>query len=174
MTQQKMLAPNVTIWALDKANAPADLLTLTDTDLNTLAVNISCAIVAGYTLNPTDPNFDTSKSICDSGNVDTPTTNQYEGNITFFRDANLADNTSVFNKAFQLFKFGGWEGYLIRRFGKLSSVVAAGDDPVQVFGFESDIPKSVDGADNAPPIQFTVKYIPSGEITEIFALTAGV
>lgn len=170
MAQQKLLAPNVTIWWIDAAGV-ADPYAITAAEINA-GKNISCAIVSGYTLNPTDPNVDNTKSICDSANVDNPTTDQYNGNVTFFRDKNIATVASVYNIAFQLFRYGGAQGYLVRRVGELSSAVAAIGDDVQVFGFESDLPSSIDGGENPPPVQFTVPFIPNGVVSEIQTLAA--
>lgn len=170
MTEQKMLAPNVTLWWIDRSGV-ADYTAITVAEINA-GTNVSCAVVEGYTLNPTDPNTDNTRSICDEGNVDNDTTDQYEGNVTFFRDKNIADNTSVFNKAFNLFKTADADGYWVRRVGKKADQLAAANDDVEVFGFTSDFPRSVDGAENAPPIQFSVRFIPNGEISGYQTLAA--
>lgn len=170
--RKKMLAPNETIWWMDAADV-ADYTAITAKMINDDGVNISCAIVEGYTLNSTDPQTDNTRTICDEGNVVNPTAEQYEASLTFFRDANSADGTSVFNTAFNLFKQPDAEGYLIRRVGKKSSEAAAATDEIQVFGVSSDLPRSIDGAENAPPIQFTVPFLPTGEISSIYAIVAG-
>lgn len=168
--KQKMLAPNVTIWWIDKSGV-VNYKAIKASEINA-GKNISCAIVDPYTLNSTDPQTDNSSTICDEDNVVNPTSEQYEGNLTFFRDADITDNTSVFNTAFELYKDGGAEGYLVRRVGKKSDQAATTTDEVEVFGFTSDLPQSVDGADNGPPIQMTVPFIPSGEITGIITAAA--
>lgn len=161
MAEEKLLAPNVTIWWIPDAGV-ADPTAITTAEVNA-GSNISCAIVAGYTLNPTDPNVDNTKSICDNANVDNPTQDQYNGNLTFFRDKDVTNNDSVYNKAFQLFRYGGAVGYLVRRVGKLNSDPAADGDDIQPFSFESDLPSSIDGGENPPPVQFTVPFIPNGK-----------
>jgi hypothetical protein len=168
MARSKLLEPTTTIWWVPLAGV-ANPATITKTEINAGA-NISCAIVTGYTLNGTGANTDNSRTICDVANVDNPTTDQYDGSLTFFRDANPADGTSVYNIAFNLFKTVGAQGYLVRRIGQLSTVTAATADDVEVFQFEADYPKSVDGAENAPPVQFTVKFIPSGFMSGIQSL----
>ena len=167
-TRQKMLAPTTTITWVPRAGI-ANFNAPTVAELNA-GVNISCAVVAGYTLNATDPNTDNTRSICDKQNVDTPTTNKYEGNLTFFRDAFVADIVGVYGKAFQLFKQADADGYLVRRFGYDSAAVYATTQDVEVFGFTTDNPTSNDGADNAGAIQFTVPFIPSGDISGIVTL----
>lgn len=168
MANKKMLAPNTTIWWVPRSGV-SDYTKIKAAEINA-GSNISCAIVSGYTLNSTDPNTDDTKTICDAGNVDNPTTEQYEGSLTFLRDADLDDigtNNSVYNKAYSLFKEPDADGFLVRRIGKESSQPAAATDDVEVFGFTSDYPQSVDGAENAPPIQFTVPFIPTGQISGI-------
>ena len=159
-TRSKLLEPTTTIWWVPLAGV-ANPAVITKTEINA-GTNISCAILTGYTLNGTGANTDNSRSICDVANVDNPTTDQYEGNLTFFRDAVPGDGASVYNLAFNLFKTVGAQGYLVRRIGALSSAVAATADDVEVFSFEADYSRSVDGAENAPPIQFTIKFIPLG------------
>lgn len=164
MAQKKMLAPNVAIWWVPKSGV-TDYQVIKATEIAS-GSNISCAIVEGYTLNSTDPNTDNTRTICDEGNVDNPTSEQYEGSLTFFRDKDLSDigaNTSVFNKAFSLFMQPGADGYLVRRIGFKSDIPIAATQEVEVFGFTSDYPQSVDGAEGGPPIQFTVKFLPTGE-----------
>lgn len=160
---QKMMAPNTTIVWVPKSGV-ADPFNPTATELNA-GTNISCAIVRGYTLNPTASDTDTTASICDEGNVDNRTYANYEGNITFFRDANIQDNVSVFNKAYALFRRAGASGYLYRRVGYKSTVTFAIGQEVEGFLFESDWPQTIDGGDGGGPIQFTVPFLQQGKLT---------
>ena len=157
------MAPNTTIVWIPKSGV-VNPLTPTITELNA-GVNISCAIVRGYTLNPTSSDTDNTSSICDEGNVDNRTYANYEGNITFFRDANINDNVSVFNKAWALFRIAGASGYLYRRLGKKSTAIFAVADEVEGFLFESDYPQTIDGGDSGGPIQFTVPFLQQGLMT---------
>ena len=107
---KKMLNPNTTLWVID-ADDVLDITNLSAADLNgdpagdpdpiPGALNFSCAVVRGYTLNPTDSDTDDSASICDSGNVENRLYDNYEGEFTMFRDADATDTTSVFNQAFE-------------------------------------------------------------------------
>ena len=63
-------------------------------------------------MNFSDPDEDTSSYICYSGNVATQTYDNADLDITFFRDANLADAASVYNVAFALFSAGPVSGVL--------------------------------------------------------------
>lgn len=171
---KKMLNPNTTLWAIDAANV-TDILALTAEDLNgsgtpaTDALNFSCAVVRGYTLNPTDSDTDDSASICDSGNVENRLYDNYEGEFTMFRDADTTDATSVFNKAFEYFKEPDRVHYIVRRVGKRNTEPAAVGDEVEAFLFANDRIRSVDGGDDGP-IQFTVPELQQGNYSGYFEL----
>ena len=169
---KKMLNPNTTLWAVDAEDVTnitditADLLNSADT------LNFSCAVVRGYTLNPTDSDTDDSASICDSGNVENRLYDNYEGEFTMFRDADVDDDDSVFNKAFEYFKEPDRLHYIVRRVGKRNDQAAVAGDEVEAFRFANDRIRSVDGGDDGP-IQFTVPELQQGEYTGYFTLEAG-
>lgn len=135
------------------------------------AINISCAVTRGYTINPTDSDTDDTASICDTGNVATRLFDNYEGNVTMFRDGNIADNTSVYNLAFNYFKVPDQRYWVFRRLGKKSTVAIATGDILEGFLFTNDRIQSVDGGD-AGPIQFTVPMLPQGNYTGYVAAVA--
>ncbi len=157
----KMMSPNTTIWWVTDATFDPDVPSAAKL---TAAANISCAIVSGYTLNPTDSDADDSTSICDGANVEVPTFYNYEGNITFFRDADLAATTSDYAKAFAFFKTRGNTagGYLVRRVGYASTVAAAVGHVVSSFKFISDYPQDV--VEDGGPIEFTTPFLPQGKM----------
>ncbi len=169
MARRKMLAPNETLWWVPKAGLP-NYKVPTVAQINA-GVNISCAVVTGYTLNPTDPDTDDSRSICDNSNAENDTFENYEGNLTFFRN-NVGDTDTLgvlYAAVFTLFKNAGATGYIVRRVGKPNTAVAAAGDDVEVFGFESDNPQDVE-SDSGGPIQLTVPFIPQGEMSGIVTL----
>lgn len=160
----KMLNPNTTIVVIAESDV-VNPLSPTAAELNGVnAYNISCAITRGYTLNPTDSDTDDTASICDTGNVETRLYDNYEGELTFFRDANSADNTSVYNIAFNYFKIVDQRFFVYRRLGKKSTVAFETGDTVEGFLFTNDRARSVDGGD-AGPIQFTAPLLPQGNYT---------
>lgn len=164
----KMMSPNTTIWWVPEAvnyNPAAPSAALL-----TVARNISCAVVSGYTLNATDSDTDDSTSICDGANVELPTYYNYEANITFFREANLVDVTSDYAKAFAFFKAGRQTGWLVRRVGYLSSVAAAATQVVSSYKVISDYPQDV--VEDGGPIEFTVPFLPQGNMALNVALVA--
>lgn len=167
---KKMLNPNTTLWAID-AEDVLDIADLSADDLNNDALNFSCAVVRGYTLNPTDSDTDDSASICDSGNVENRLYDNYEGEFTMFRDADTTDTTSVFNQAFEYFKEPDKRFYIVRRIGKRNTVAATAGDEVEAFLFTNDHIRSVDGGDDGP-IQFTVPMLQQGHYTGYFELSA--
>lgn len=164
----KMMSPLTTLWwvtdaAYDPDNPSAAKLTT--------AANISCAVVTGYNVNPTDSDVDNTTSICDGANVETLTSYNYDGSITFFREGDLTNTTSDYAKAWTFFKHKtGQSGYIVRRLGKLSSAPAAVGDVVSSFKFIADNPQDVVG-DNAP-IQFTVAFLPQGKMSLAKTLVA--
>jgi len=159
---QKMLNPNTTITVIPEAgivnpDAP------TAAELNA-GENVSCAIVRGYTLNPTDSDTDDSASICDSGNVENRLYDNYEGEFTFFRDADTDDTLSVYNTARDLFEQPDQRVWIARRLGKKNTEPFVAGDKVELYLFSNDHMRSVDGGD-AGPIQFTVPLLQQGNYT---------
>lgn len=156
----KMMSPNTTIWFVPLAgitnpNAPTAAQI-------TAGTNISAAIVTGYTLGATDSDTDDSKTIVDEGNVSTPTFGNYEANISFFRDG-IGDTPTVFTTAYNLFKDGRVEGWLVSRHGYKATVAAAATQLVSVFRVFSDFAQDIEG-DGGAPIQFTVPFKPQGQM----------
>lgn len=159
---QKMLNPNTTL-VVTTEGAIADPTAPTATALNA-GTNISCAVTRGYTMNPTDSDTDDTASICDTGNTKTRLFDNYEGELTMFKDANSADGASVYNVAFALFKTPDQRVWIWRRLGKKNTVTFSSGDVVEGFLFSNDRTRSVDGADTGP-IQFTVPLLPQGNYT---------
>lgn len=156
----KMMSPNTTIWWVpESANFNPDLPSAA---LLTVARNISCAIVSGYTLNATDSDTDDSTSICDGANSGVPTFYNYEASLTFFRDADVVATTSDYAKAFAFFKQGKQSGYLVRRVGYLSNVAAVAGQKVSSYKVISDNPQDV--VEDGGPVEYTVPFLPQGRM----------
>jgi len=160
----KMLNPNTKI-VLVPESAVENPLAPTTTELNNApAVDVSKAITRGYTLNPTDSDTDNTASIVDTGNVQTRLFDNYEGELTMFRDANSADATSVYNMAFEFLKNPDVRFWVYRRLGKKSTVPFVDGDTIEGFLFANDRIRSVDGGDSGP-IQFTAPLLSQGNYT---------
>jgi hypothetical protein len=154
----KLMSPNTRIdWIEASAYDPL----LPSAALFSDATNISCAIESGYTLNPTKSDVNTKKSICEDANVETPVRYNYEGNLTFFREGDLADTTSAFAIAFAFFGTVRKTGYLVRRTGLRSTVAIAAAQKVDSFKFTSDFPQDVIDDDL---IEFSTKFLPQGRM----------
>lgn len=166
---QKMLNPNTTIWVIPESGIVNPLLPEVG-EIN-LGENISCAIVRGYTLNPTDSDTDDSASICDTGNVATRLYDNYEGELTMFRDADVSDAASVYNEAYEMFKEPDTRVWVARRLGKKNTAAAAVGDEIELFLFVNDRIRSIDGGDGGP-IQFTVPLLPQGTYTGYVSVVA--
>lgn len=167
----KMLNPNTTLIAVPESFVPNPLAPSAAVLNGVNAINISCAVTRGYTLNPTDSDTDDTASICDTGNVQNRLFDNYEGELTLFRDANIADNTSIYNIAWTFFRNPDVRFYLYRRLGKKSTVAIATGDLLEGFLFINDRTRSVDGGD-AGPIQFTVPLLAQGLYTGYVAAVA--
>ena len=158
----KMMSPAETIWWVPAGTVGFDRDAI-KASLLTESLNISCAIVSGYTLNPTDSDTDDTTSICNGSNSAEPTFYNYEANLTFFREetGTNADNTSAYSRAYEFFKHVDADGYLVRRVGKKFDAPAAAGDEVDVFYVQSDYPQDV-VSDSGGPIQMTVPFLPQG------------
>lgn len=169
----KMTSNRVTLWWVPVSTVGWSV-SAPSAAILTEALNLSCAVVSGYTLNPTAPDTDGTTSICNDANVETPTFKNYEGNITFFRqsiEAADVDATAAYSRAFEFFKHPDADGYWVRRVGKKNTEPAAVGDAVAIFKFMSDNPQDV-VPDDGGPIQMTVPFLPQGQIVEKIALLA--
>lgn len=167
----KMLNPKTTLVVVPESfitNAAAPSAAVLN---GANAINISCAVTRGYTMNPTDSDTDDTASICDTGNVQTRLFDNYEGELTMFRDGNIADNTSVYNLSWNYFKTVDQRFWVFRRLGKVSTAVFAAGDVVEGFLFTNDRMRSVDGGDSGP-IQFTVPLLAQGNYTGYVTVVA--
>lgn len=162
----KMMSPNTTIWWVPLAGLTTPAAPKA-TEINA-GTNISAAIETGYSLKFNDSDVDNSKTIVDEGNVETPTLQNYEGNLTFFKDEigggtqDAPVPSTVFTAANALFKVAKVEGWLVSRQGKKAALAAAATDIVSVFRFISDYPKTIDG-EAGNPIKTSVEFLPQGE-----------
>lgn len=160
----KRMSNKETIWWVP-ADTPGFNPATPNASALTEARNLSCAIVSGFTLNPTDSDTDSTTSICNNANVSTPTFYNYEGNLTFFRQAEGADmdETAAYARAFEFFKEPDAAGWLVQRSGYAQTLQAQAGQLVRVYKFSSDNPQDV-VPDDGGPIQMTVPFLPQGEM----------
>lgn len=167
----KMLNPKTTLVVVPESFITNPLAPSAAVLNGANAINISCAVTRGYTMNPTDSDTDDTASICDTGNVQTRLFDNYEGELTMFRDGNIADNTSVYNTSWNYFKTVDQRFWVFRRLGKVSTAVFVAGDVVEGFLFTNDRMRSVDGGDSGP-IQFTVPLLAQGNYTGYVTVVA--
>lgn len=177
----KMMSPTTTIWWFDQGaitTPSAPKLTeitaaLGSVVAGSMGINLSAAIVAGYTLNPADSDTDNTQSIIDTGAAQNRAAANYEGNLGFFRErAPLTNLTSEYLLAYQTFKVKGRFGWLMRRVGKQYTAAAAIGDLVDIFLFKSDQPRSTAPSTSGGPTQFTVPFLKQGTLYTNVALVA--
>lgn len=180
---KKMMPPGTTIWWVPIADAPtvkdvvkASLYNSTPagggggTPTPAKAKDISCAVVSGFTLNPTDSETDDTTTICDSAASNTPTRDAYEASLTFLREAldessGKGNPDSPASVAFELFKKGGVSanvtGWLVKRIGYKNTTAAKAGQLVSAFLVMPDNPRDEVG-EGKQPIQMTVPFLPQG------------
>lgn len=166
MANTKLLRGNVSIFAA-YPEAFANPLAPTVAELTNAAMvfDISCAVEDGYTLNETEGDTDDSISICDIGNVETPTFRNYEASLDGFRDESLTDN-GVFNLFFRLFKAIDLPYILIKRIGTPQGTPLALGQTISMYGFTTDNP--VDLIEDTSMVRLGARFKPTGFINTNF------
>lgn len=174
----KMMAPNTGLWWVDDGVMPdpsaPDVKDIAAALLaagpSPFARNLSKAVMAGYTLNPTGSDTLNAQAITDTGVGQARGAANYEGQIPFFReDDPLTNTSSVYEEAYKMFRTRGRMGYWLRRVGKTADVALAAGDLVDIFYFMSWEPRVVEDA-NSGPIRFVVPYLPQGFVATNVAL----
>lgn len=177
----KMMSPNTTLlWmdltALTTPSAPkvADITAaLASAVEGSMGRNLSKAVAAGYTLNPTDSDTSSSQSIVDEGAGSTRGAANYEGLIPFFREKDPTTNAdSVYLAAYNMFKEKGRWGYWLRRVGKHYDSPFVVGDLVEVYKFRSRLPRTTVSGGSGGDIQFVVPFAKQGFLVTNVALVA--
>lgn len=158
----KLLRANVAIYAA-YPEAFANAATPTAAELNdaTMVHNISCAIEDSYTLNMTDSDTDDTISICDIGDVQTPTFQNYEASLDGFRDVDPAFD-GFYNLFFRLFKAIDVPYILIKRIGKPQDEPWVAGDIASLYEVRTDNPVDLIG-DNEM-IRLGARFKPTGNV----------
>lgn len=178
MAFEKVLRGNVTIllaypeaFANPEAPTAAELNDQFDysTNADAMVFNVSCAILDDYTLNMTDSDTDDSVSICDIGNVSSPTFQNYEGSLDGFRDKAVDDN-GVFNLFRDLTLGPDRELYVIKRIGYASTDAFAPGQTVSMYGFNTDFP--VDLVEDNAMLKHGARFKPNGNLNINYELAA--
>ena len=167
----KMLRPNVGLYvAASDAFADWTAPTLAEITDATKVFNISPAVTDDYTLNMTDSEADSSLSIIDNADVQTPTYHNYEASLDGFRDANLSA-TSVYNKFRDLFDGADRKYYLIKRVGKTHDTAFAAGDEISIYGVKTDFPIDILG--DGEMVRMGARFLTTGEVKVNVDVAAG-
>lgn len=150
-------------WVLDTALTTAQAAAPSVTVLNGAGtIDLSPAVAwQDWSLGASDSDDVDDRGITDAGNAVTRGFSNFEGTLSFFRDANPNDTSSDFVKAFQTFRTPRTYGYLVLRVAEKhwSEPFAAGDR-ISVFRFIAD--SVVDDVEGDDSVKFTVNFLPQG------------
>jgi hypothetical protein len=176
----KMMSPNTTIWFVKATHTTAPTFVASAPDASQLAadlvsgaaINLSEAIATGYTLGATASDTDDSKTIVDEANSQSRGNGNYEAELPFYLEDDVATNTtSPFEIAYQLFKDGRVAGTLVKRQGYKYTVAPAAGQDVSTFSVLSIEPR-VTESDAGGPISFVVPFMAQGYMLVNEALVA--
>lgn len=148
MSGTKTLRGNTTIWAVRPEafadwSVPISAATWATAVTAGLITDISCAVEDGYKLNLTGAKTDSSQSVCDIAEVDTPVYNQYECTLSLFRNKPGTTDTPIYDIALSLFDAPGISYYLVKRVDKAQGTSVAAGDILSAFSVTTDIPTDI-------------------------------
>jgi len=130
-----------------------------------LGFDISCAITDdSVSINLTDSDTDDSLSICDIGNVSTPTFFNYEVTFDSFRNGpvSVGSAVAVYEIPVNLFSAPDRPYYIVTRIGPAQGTTFAAGQIVNIFGVNTDYPTDVLG--DGENILFGSRFKPSGQV----------
>lgn len=159
-------------WVLDASMTAQEAAAPTAAVLNA-ATDLSPAVAwQDWSLGATDSDDVDDRGITDPGNAVTRGFANFEGTLSFFRDANPDDLTSPYVQAFETFRTPRTYGYLVLRVAdKHWSEDFAPGDRVSVFRFVADaITDDTEGDDS---VKFTVTFLPQGVLHPYTIVTDG-
>lgn len=175
---KKMFGALTTIWWMDStaasvADLPAISLAHWTADVTAnLVSNYTDAIVAGYTLNPTDSDTDDTAMLGDSNNAKRRGLYNYEAKFQFAREDDLVANpTSIYEAVLTKFKVRGVNGYWTRRIGFSKTTPVAIGHKLRVFKVESFRPRTID-SEKGKPIWLEVNFGQQGYMSVPTAVVA--
>lgn len=169
MAGTKMLRGNVSVYAFYPEAIP-NWATLSGTALQAavtagLGFDISCAISDdSLTANMADSDTDDSMSICDIGNVETPTFYNYEVSFDTFRNgpASVGAPVPVYELPVKLFSAPDRPFYILKRIGVPQGTNLAAGQTVSVYGVTTDYPTDILG--DGENIMFGSRFKTTGRL----------
>lgn len=148
----KLLRGNVSVYAffpeaLSNWAAPTATALQNAVDAG-LGFDISCAITDdSLDINLTDSDTDDSLSICDIGNVQTPTSFNYNVSFDTFRNgpASAGASVPVYDIPVELFTAPDQPYYIVKRIGVPQGTAFAAGQVISIYGVNTDYPTDVLG-----------------------------
>lgn len=175
----KLLRGNITVlaaypeaFANPKAPLVAELNDLFDynTNRDAMVFDISCAITDdSYSINVTDSDTDDTRTICQIGQVQNPTFQNYEVSFDVLRDADVTAQ-GVFNLAFELFRSADRPYYIITRIGPAHGTPFAINQDIKLFGVTTDNPEDV--VEDNSMLKFGPRFKTTGDLLVNYRLSA--
>lgn len=169
MAGTKLLRGHFSVYAFFP-EAVADWTTLSAIELeaaitNGLGFDISCALTDdSVDINLTDSDTDDSISICDIGNVQTPTFFNYGVTFDSFRNgpATVAPPVAVYELPVELFSGADLPYYIVKRIGPAQGAPFAEGQEISIYGVTTDYPVDIlgDGAN----ILFGSRFKANGQV----------
>lgn len=169
MAGTKLLRGNFSVYAFVPQAIPS-WSAPTATALNTAVTNglgwdISCALTDdSVDINLTDSDTDDSISICDIGNVQTPTFYNYNVSFDSFRNgpASAGAAVAVYELPVDLFSGVDRPYYIVKRIGVPQGTTFAAGQEVSIYGVNTDYPVDVLG--DGENILFGSRFKANGQV----------
>lgn len=169
MAGTKLLRGNFSVYAF-VPEALADWSAPTAAEMTAaltggLGWDISCALTDdSVDINLTDSDTDDSISICDIGNVQTPTFFNYNVSFDSFRNgpASAGPAVAVYELPVQLFAAVDRPYYIVKRIGPAQGTAFAAGQEVSIYGVNTDYPTDVLG--DGENILFGSRFKPNGQV----------
>jgi len=122
--------------------------------------DITCLMVSTYEVRADASDKTNERAVCETSNVDTPTIQNYMGNLVLFRQFDAVTGAPQATDTLNLFQYGAL-GWFVRRIGTPYSTVWATGDVVDVYKFMVDNPQ-IQGGTGEGYFKATVPLLQQG------------
>jgi hypothetical protein len=141
--------------------------------------DLSCLMVTSYEVRADTSDTVSEKAVCETANSDTPTAQNYMGNLVLFRQWNEADaGPPIVEEGWDadtdpvaIFPSGRIPGYFVRRTGLPYDTAYTAGDVVEIYKFVTDEPQHAGGTDQGY-IKVTVPLHKQGVMNLAAVVTA--
>lgn len=173
----KTLRGNVTLWAVrPEAFTVAEwALPLSAAKWATglasgLITDFSCAVEDGYALNLTGSSTDSSMSVCDIAEVESPLYYEYEASFDLFRNKPGTIDTPIYDVALALFDGLDTPYYLVKRVDKAQGSDVEQGDILSAFGVTTDYGQDL--IEDGSMLMYGARFKTSGGVNTNFTVAA--